>query len=160
MGRLTHYVFRSIWTVEAAMSDVFAVLADVRTYPAWWPEIRSVDDLGGGRYEMTARSFLPYELRFVSEEHVAERRPGVIEARLSGDLVGSARWTVTSAGAGCQLVYDQEVDTRKALLNAMAPVARPFFRLNHSLMMRNGQAGLRRFMAAGAPGQEATGVTG
>lgn len=142
------------------MSDVFAVLADVRTYPAWWPEIRSVDDIGGGRYEMTARSFLPYELRFVSKEHVTERRPGVIEARLSGDLVGTARWTVTAAGTGCQLVYDQEVDTRKALLNAMAPVARPFFRLNHSLMMRHGQTGLRRYMDAGASGRGAAGPTG
>ncbi len=163
MGRLTHYVFRSVWSVEASCADVSAVLADVRTYPAWWPEIRTVKDLGHGRFEMVARSLLPYELRFVSEERGENRQPGVIDARLSGDLEGFARWSVESVGSSCKLVYDQEVDTHKALLSALAPVARPAFRMNHSLMMRNGQAGLRTFMAGymrgaaerGEPGGEA-----
>ncbi len=66
---------------------------------------------------------------------------------MSGDLEGFARWSIDPVGAGCKLVYDQEVDTRKAVLNALAPVARPGFRINHSLMMRHGQAGLRTFMA-------------
>ncbi|MCA1708233.1 MAG: polyketide cyclase, partial [Actinobacteria bacterium] len=65
MGRLTHYVFRSVWTVEATLADLYVVLADVRTYPAWWPEIRTVKELTHGRFEMVARSLLPYELRFV-----------------------------------------------------------------------------------------------
>ena len=156
MGRLTHYVFRSVWSVEAAFADVSAVLADVRTYPAWWPEIREVKDLGHGRFEMVARSLLPYELRFVSEERNADRRPAVIDARLSGDLEGFARWSIEALGGGCRLVYDQEVETRKAVLNTLAPVARPAFRINHSLMMRHGQAGLRTFMAGYAYGATRT----
>ncbi len=147
MRRLTHYVFRSVWTVEATFSDVSDVLADVRTYPAWWPEIRAANELSHGRFEMVARSLLPYELRFVTEERVENRRPGVIDARLSGDLVGFARWSIETVGASCKLVYDQEVDTHKAVLNALAPIARPGFRMNHSLMMRHGEAGLRTFMA-------------
>ena len=94
-----------------------------------------------------ARSLLPYELRFVSGESPGSRRPGVIDARLSGDLEGFARWSVAPAGTMCTLVYDQEVDTHRALLNALAPVAQPAFRVNHALMMRHGQAGLRTFMA-------------
>ena len=147
IGSLTQYVFKSVWWVETAPDTVFSVLADVRTYPSWWQEIRSVDDLGGGRYLMVARSLLPYDLRFVSEERAERRRPDVIEATLSGDLEGFARWTIEPRGAGCRLVYDQEVETHKALLNALAPVARPAFRLNHALMMRHGQAGLRTFLA-------------
>jgi len=147
MARLTHYVFRSVWSVEAALVDVSVVLADVRTYPAWWPEIRAVKDLGQGRFEMIARSLLPYDLCFVSEQRIDKWRPGLIEAGLSGDLEGFARWSIESVGTGCTLVYDQEVDTHKTLLNALAPVARPGFRMNHTLMMRHGQAGLRTFMA-------------
>lgn len=152
MGALTHYVFRSVWSVEASLDDVSSVVADVTTYPAWWPEIRTVTDLGGGRFEMVARSLLPYELRFVSEERPDERRPGILDASLSGDLEGFARWTLEEFGGHCQMVYDQEVDTRKGLLNALAPIARPGFRMNHSLMMRHGQAGLRTFMAGYALG--------
>ncbi len=147
MPNLTHYVFQSIWTVEAPFDDVCSVLADVESYPAWWPEIHRVESLGDGRFEMVARSLLPYELRFVSEERPEKGAPGVIEAALSGDLEGFARWTVTEEPGTSRLVYDQEVETHKKLLDVLAPVARPAFRANHSLMMRHGQAGLRTYMA-------------
>jgi hypothetical protein len=88
---LTHYVFQSIWSVEASFDDVCAVLADVESYPAWWPEIHRVRALGDGRFEMVARSLLPYELRFVSEERLGRSGRGVIDAALSGDLEGFAR---------------------------------------------------------------------
>ncbi len=103
--------------------------------------------LDQSHFEVVARAFLPYELRFVSEGRIENWRRGVIDARLSGDLEGFARWSIESVGGSCKLVYDQEVDANKALLKALAPVARPAFRMNHSLMMRNGQAGLRTFMA-------------
>ncbi|MBA2751445.1 MAG: polyketide cyclase [Actinobacteria bacterium] len=147
MGSLTHYAFKSVWTIEARFDDVCSVLADVRAYPAWWPEIRAVRELDHSRFEVVARALLPYELRFVAEGRIENPRLGVFDAGLSGDLEGFARWSVESLGASCKLVYDQEVDTHKALLNAFAPIARPAFRMNHALMMRNGQAGLRTFMA-------------
>lgn len=147
MAGMTHYVFRSIWLVNAPVDDVFSVLADLWTYPAWWPEIRTVVSVGDGRVEMVARSLLPYELRFVSEDRAVTHQPGVLDARITGDLEGFARWTVKGVGPGCRIVYDQEVDTNRGLLTALAPIARPAFRMNHALMMRHGRSGLRTFMA-------------
>ena len=148
MSNLTHYVFQSIWHIDAPRDDLYAVLADVTSYPAWWPEIRSVAEIGSNRFEMVARSTLPYELRFVSEEDPTKRAPDVIHARLSGDLEGFARWTLVALPTGgCRLIYDQEVETHKRLLDSLAPVARPAFRANHALMMRHGQAGLRIYIA-------------
>ena len=147
MSDLTHYVFRSVWHVEAPVTDVLSVLDDLESYPAWWPEMREVHRIGGRRFEVVARSFLPYELRFVSEADAPQLDAGIIDARLSGDMEGTVRWTVTASAGGAHLVYDQEVRTNKRLLNVMAPVARPGFRANHTLMMRHGQAGLRTFMA-------------
>lgn len=46
MSKLTSYVFRSVWQVDAPFAEVCTVLSDVVSYSAWWPEIRSVDDLG------------------------------------------------------------------------------------------------------------------
>ena len=152
MSALSHYVFRSIWHVNAPLPDLMWVLNDLESYPAWWPEMREVRPLGDNRFEVVARSFLPYDLRFLSEPAPGEPRPGVIDARLSGDLEGTVRWTVDEVADGCRLVYDQEVTTHKRLLNATAPVARPAFRANHGLMMRHGEAGLRTFMAGYARG--------
>lgn len=157
MSTLTHYVFRSVWHVRAPRPDVMAVLDDLQSYPAWWPEIREVRVLGARRFEVVARSFLPYELRFTTDAEVVDLAAGIIAVRLSGDMEGTMRWTVTEEGDGCRLVYDQEVTTHKRLLDALAPVARPGFRVNHALMMRHGQAGLRTFMAGyerGAAGSE------
>lgn len=147
MGRLTHYVFRSVWHVRTPFEDVWEVLSDVTTYADWWPEVRSVTPMGDGRYRMVARSLLPYELRFVSEEDPTDRGRGVIDARLSGDLVGTARFSITEEGEWCRIVYDQEVDTNRTLLNVLAPVARLPFVYNHTLMMRHGEAGLRAYLA-------------
>jgi hypothetical protein len=152
VSNLTHYVFRSVWQVQAPLADLIPVLNDIESYPAWWPEIRAVRPLGDDRFEVVARSFLPYELRFVSEAAADEPTPGVINARLSGDMEGTVRWTVEQLDAGCRLVYDQEVTTHKRLLNVMAPVARPGFKANHAVMMRHGESGLRTFMAGYARG--------
>jgi hypothetical protein len=155
MSALTHYVFQSIWHVQAARPDVMAVLDDLQSYPAWWPEMREVRPLGPRRFEVVARSFLPYELRFVSEADALDLTAGIIEARLSGDMEGTVKWTVTQEGDGCRLVYDQEVTTHKRLLDVLAPVARPGFRFNHGLMMRHGEAGLRTFLAGYERGRRA-----
>jgi len=144
---LTHYVFRSVWHVPAPLAEVMPVLYDLESYPAWWPEIREVHALGPRRAEVVARSFLPYELRFVSEGDEPDLASGIIDARLSGDMEGTVRWTVEEVEGRCRLVYDQEVRTNKRLLNVLAPVARPGFKANHAVMMRHGQAGLRTFMA-------------
>ena len=152
MSRLTHYVFRSVWHVRGGLADLMPVLEDIESYPAWWPEVRHVRPLGGNRFEVVARSFLPYELRFVSEPADSEPRPGVLAARLSGDMEGTVRWTVEEVGDSCRMVYDQEVTTHKRLLNVLAPVARPAFKLNHALMMRHGEAGLRTYLAGYARG--------
>jgi hypothetical protein len=152
VSSLTHYVFRSVWHVQAPAADLTSVLNDLESYPSWWPEIRDVRPLAGRRFEVVARSLLPYELRFVSEAAPGPSRPGIIDARLSGDLEGTVRWTMEEVEDGCRLVYDQEVDTHKRLLNVMAPVARPGFKANHALMMRHGEAGLRTFMAGYARG--------
>lgn len=147
MSDLTHYVFKSVWKVQAPLLDLMDVLYDIETYPDWWPEFREIRPLGGGRFEVVARSFLPYELRFVSEGEISDPASGIIDAKLSGDMEGTVRWTVEEVGDGCRLTYDQEVSTNKRLLNVLAPVARPGFRANHSIMMRHGQAGLRTYMA-------------
>ena len=156
MGDLTRYVFRSVWDLEASFEDVFAVLWDFESYPRWWPEVREVRRLDAGRFETLCRSVLPYDLEFVTELAGGGREAGTIEARLSGDLDGFSRWSLTRGDDhATRAVYDQEVVTHKRLLNALAPLARPAFKANHAIMMRHGRSGLRTYLAGYRRGRAA-----
>ena len=144
---LNRYRFRSTWRVDASPADVYAVLHELADYPVWWPEVRVADQVSDDTFELTCRSLLPYDLVFRTSQEREDPDAGVLEARLTGDLDGFSRWTISSSGSGTVAVFEEEVEATKALLRRLAPVARPAFTGNHWLMMRHGQAGLRTFLA-------------
>jgi uncharacterized protein YndB with AHSA1/START domain len=144
---LHRYRFRSAWELPAPRRRVYRVLADPRTYPVWWPEIREVRQLDEHSGVMRFRSVLPYELAVVAAEARQDPVDGVLEARLDGDLEGLTRWTVTARGPGRTVaVFDEDVIVRKPLMRLLALPARPAFRANHALMMRSGRAGLTHYL--------------
>jgi hypothetical protein len=147
MTSLKRYSFRSVWYVDAASGDVFDVLRDVRTYPAWWPEIKEVWQISDDSIDVRARSLLPYDLRFTMRRTREDRDAGVLEVDMTGDLEGGSRFEITPTSTGSRLVFAEEVTTNKRLLNWLAPIARPAFRVNHTLMMRHGLAGLKTYLA-------------
>jgi len=145
---LHRYRFRSTWELPASRRRVYAVLADPRGYPRWWPEVREVRQLDDQSGLLRFRSALPYELVVVATEARQDPGEGVLEARLDGDLEGFTRWTVTALDPGRTVaVFDEDVIVRKRLMRLLALPARPAFRANHSLMMRHGRAGLARHLA-------------
>jgi hypothetical protein len=144
---LHHYRFRSAWHVDATPADVYAVLVELGDYPAWWPEVRRAELVGDDAYRLTCRSTLPYDLVFITTQARQDPAAGVLEANLAGDLDGFSRWTITAAASGTSAVFEEEVEATKPLLRKLAPIARPAFRANHSLMMRHGQSGLRTYVA-------------
>jgi ribosome-associated toxin RatA of RatAB toxin-antitoxin module len=147
MNNLVSYVFQSRWLVPAPTDECYDVLRDIEAYPQWWPEIKEVHMLDNDTASLRARSFLPYYLDFESSRSRDDREAGVLEARLSGDLDGFSRWTIVPTAEGSMIVFDEEVVTSKRLLNVLAPIARPAFKMNHTFMMRHGEAGLRTFLA-------------
>jgi uncharacterized protein YndB with AHSA1/START domain len=147
-SRLHRYRFTTVWDVPAPRPRVYGVLADPRNYPLWWPEIREVRQLDARTGVMRFRSLLPYELSVVAHEVRQDPRAGVLEARLTGDLEGTTRWTVTSRGdGGTVAVFDEDVEVRRPLMRRLALPGRPAFRVNHSLMMINGRKGLTHYLA-------------
>ncbi|MEV7612939.1 SRPBCC family protein [Streptomyces sp. NPDC089799] len=141
----SHYRFRSVWDLPAPPGRVYAALERPTDYPLWWPQVRRVDPDPDDERAGTAvfRSFLPYELRVTARERIADPDRGVLEVALHGDLEGWVRWTLGPLGAGgTRALFEQEVSVRKPALRRLAVPGRPFFRLNHALMMRAGRRGL------------------
>jgi hypothetical protein len=142
------YEFLNHWSVDAAPDSAYTVLEALDRYPRWWPEVREVRQVSEQAYALRCRSVLPYDLVFVTHEGKRDPVNRVLEARLTGDLEGFSRWTITpAAGGGADLLFEEEVVTSKALLRRLAPIARPAFRANHALMMRHGERGLRTYLA-------------
>jgi hypothetical protein len=151
---LNFYRFRNVWRLGFTPEEVSRALEDIGGYPRWWPEVRAVDRIDDDTVRIVARSFLPYSLTFEATDSRHDDQAGVLEVRLSGDLEGFSRWTLRAEAGGTRATFEEEVITRKTSLRRLAAVARPFFRLNHSLMMRNGWRGLRVYLAGYRAGSE------
>ncbi|MEU9102558.1 SRPBCC family protein [Streptomyces sp. NPDC048361] len=141
-----HYRFRSVWELPAAPSVVYAVLERPEEYPRWWPQIREVTPLDEHTATGRFRSVIPYDLFVTAHETRRDPEAFVLEAALSGDLEGHARWTLVAHRGGTRALYEQAVEVRKPLMRRLALPGRPLFRANHALMMRSGQRGLRRHL--------------
>jgi uncharacterized protein YndB with AHSA1/START domain len=149
---LNSYRFREFWTVAAPPEAAWQLVADPTTYPRWWSEFVEVErrndlDGVGARVAVHVKATLPYHMRFELEATQRDE-PRVAEVRVRGDLNGMMRWTLTPAAEGTWLRFEEEVRTGKRLLDLMAPVAKPLFAWNHGIMMRHGEAGLRRELEA------------
>ncbi|GAA2102916.1 SRPBCC family protein [Streptomyces albiaxialis] len=136
------YRFRSVWELPEAPERVYAVLERAEEYPEWWPQVRSVARVDESSGTARFRSLLPYELEIGARMTRRDPEARVLEIRMSGDLEGFARWTVRARGSGTSALYEQEVVVRKPLMRLLALPGRPFFLINHALMMRGGRRGL------------------
>jgi hypothetical protein len=113
-------------------------------YPSWWGDVFL--EVGGDpgpprpglRTTITARSFLPYKLRFASEV-VAAERPRRIEMTLSGDLEGGGGWSFVEDEGGTNATLDWHPIVQKPFVRNLTPVLRPLFRANHRWTMRRGE---------------------
>ena len=147
---LNFYRFRSVWSVDASPSLAFDVLAELSSYPTWWPEVREAVHVHDECAEVRCRSFLPCDLIFEARHSAKDRQAGLLRAQLVGDLEGYVSWEVIGHSGSSRLLFDQEVIVRKPVLRRIALVSRPFVKANYEVMMRSGQRGLRNYLATRA----------
>jgi len=145
---MARYHFVTDVEVAVAPDQVWGVLADPTTWPAWWRELRRAELLAPGgeggvgrRYRLEFRTALPYTIGFESET-TRMSRPTVWEARIAGDLEGTGLYEVTSLDGRSRVRHTWLVGTTKPWMNALAPVARPAFAWNHGVLMRHFAVGL------------------
>ncbi|MFD5428739.1 SRPBCC family protein [Streptomyces sp. NPDC127084] len=145
--------FESLWRLPAPPARVYAVLERAEDYPRWWPQVREVIPLGGHSTAARFRSLLPCDLVVTARGSRLDPGSGVLEARMAGDLVGWARWTLTPSGdGGTRARYEQEVVVQRPLMRRLALIARPVLRVNHAVMMRAGRRGLTAYLARDGEG--------
>ncbi len=153
---MSRYDFVTVWDLEFELPDVWTLIEQADDWPAWWPgvlesrEIKPGDPNGIGSIRRTTwKSALPYKLTFDSETIRVEKFRE-IEIRAFGELTGRGLWHFEQIqDRRTRVQYDWQVTTDKAWMNLVAPLARPLFRWNHDIIMRRGEAGIRRRLASG-----------
>jgi hypothetical protein len=152
--RVSDYEFVTIWHFDAPIEHVWDEIKHSERWNEWWKGVLRVVELKEGDADglgsirrSTWKSALPYTLEFDSEiiriEHLK-----LIEARAFGELDGGGLWQFfPEENDATRVQYDWKVKTTKPWMNLIAPLARPFFRWNHNVIMGWGEDGLRKRLA-------------
>jgi uncharacterized protein YndB with AHSA1/START domain len=150
-----YYEFVTVWRLEAPLEKVWERIKDSEHWHEWWQGVIRVAELKPGDADglgsirrSTWKSALPYKLEFDLEVTRIEA-PNILEARAFGELEGTGLWTLSAENVGenkniTRVRYDWKVKTTKAWMNYLAPVAKPFFRWNHNIIMGWGGEGLAK----------------
>ena len=147
------HTFLTTWLVETDRQAVWDVLANVESWPDWWPAVESARQLAGGderrvgsSYRVRWRAPVGYAVEFdFTVEHVDA--PRLMAGRASGDLEGRGVWRLFEDRDLTAVTYEWEVATTKAWMNALGPLPRPLFRWNHDRVMAGGGEALKRRLA-------------
>ncbi len=149
---MTQYHFVTTWKYKIPIEKIWPILRDAEHWPSWWKGVRRVETLQQGDADgigmvqrFTWRSLLPYNLVFDTKvTRVVYHQE--IEAEASGELEGKGLWQLCESGSITTLHYAWDVRTTKEWMNTLAPIARPFFNLNHDIVMRWGGEGLAKLL--------------
>lgn len=144
------YRLLTSWLLESSRDDVWEAIWDAPAWPRWWDGVVRASELDPGtpcgvgrraRFEWRGR--IPYRLRFEAVATAVEA-PHFLEGEARGDLEGIGRWRLYEDDGVTAVLYDWQVRTNRAWMNALAPLAAPVFRWNHDEVMRAGGIGLAR----------------
>ncbi len=148
---MSDYEFVTVWRFDAPIESVWETIKRSEHWHEWWKgvlrvvELKTGDENGVGSVRRsTWKSALPYTIEFDSEILRVEPMK-IIEARAFGELDGNGLWTFMAENENLTRVrYDWTVKTTKPWMNYLAPIAKPFFRWNHNVIMNWGGDGLAK----------------
>ena len=153
---MADYEFITIWQFEAPQDKVWDLIFHSEQWPQWWRGVEKVERLrdgdanhAGAIHRYTWKSKLPYRLVF-DMETIRVEPPTTIEGRAIGELQGVGVWKLSTDGDRTMVRYDWKVETTKPWMNLLAPIARPFFKWNHDVVMDWGREGLEKKLITSA----------
>ena len=145
------YEFITVWHFDSPLESVWEEIYASEKWPEWWKgvvgmtELKPGDADGIGSIRRSSwKSALPYTLEFDLEIMRVDHLE-LIEARAFGELQGTGIWRFEAEGENkTRVQYDWRVKTTEPWMNYIAPLAKPFFKWNHDIIMGWGEEGLKK----------------
>ena len=126
--------------VPAPPQVVWSRLAATDEYQSWWPWLREFEAVGletGDEWRCRVRPPLPYTVRFTIVLDEVEA-PSTVAAHIDGDIVGTARVTLSERDGGCEIRLTSTLSPRGRAVRIMADLARPLARRGHDWVLDTG----------------------
>lgn len=152
------YDWDTEWHINAPLAEVYRVMTTPEEQKNWWPAMQvhsftEVPDTAGGgivdyrvqQASSVARFVPPFKIHSVTVDVEPERRTRTV---VSGDLIGVLDILFYSQTPHSTRVrYHWYVRVRNPILNLAGFFAEKMFRASHDHVMRQGEAGLNRYLA-------------
>jgi Polyketide cyclase / dehydrase and lipid transport len=156
-----HVDLVSHWRIAAPVDRVWAELADPRRWPLWWPGISEVRTLRPGsadgtgsvqRVQWATRWRVRIAVEIETREALQSER---LRSRSRGVLQGEGIWLLRAKGSSTELTCVWRIERPDAWMRWLALFVTPLLRWSHRRVMRAGEAGLQRHLAADLAGGQA-----
>src|SRR5690242_9671267 len=147
------------WTIDAPRSEVFRVLSTPEEQRHWWPSmvverVEPLPDNPDGRI-ITYRVLQAPSVRQIAPPFILVSTIADVEhdrrtrAVVTGDLAGVLDTLLYDRpDGGTRIVYHWYTRVTNPVMNALGFLMTPVFRASHDHVMREGEAGLRAYLAA------------
>jgi len=130
--------------------ELWAAMTRVGAYRGWWPWLRQFEAEAlepGTTWSAVVQPPLPYRLRF--DIHLEQvDAPHLVGAKVTGDIVGSARLEIAPTANGSELHLMSDLAPTNAVLRVVAQVAAPVAHFGHDWVL---DTGLRQFRERALP---------
>jgi uncharacterized protein YndB with AHSA1/START domain len=149
-----HFDLVSHWRIAAPVDRAWAALTDVERWPVWWPCVRSAHVLRhAGPDDSGSIHRICWETRIAREvviqvEAVELLPQERIRVRSRGPLDGEGIWLLREERGSTDITCVWRIELAARWMRWIAPLLVPVVRWNHDGVMRAGEAGLARHLAA------------
>ncbi|WP_425864753.1 hypothetical protein [Arthrobacter sp. TWP1-1] len=156
------YDLSSSWTFSNSQQEVWDVIADPNmAWPDWWPGCTLAkplertpvtgptdsDVLLATTATLNFKASLGYTLS-VSYHPTVVDSPREVVFDAGGDLAGNGRVILSTNNDGqTQMDIEWRVRPTSRWMTFLSPIARPAFTYAHAALMRQGETGLRNYLA-------------
>lgn len=138
------------YQLPVSPDELWQVLRQVDDYRSWWPWLRRFDAVAlaaGEVWECLVHPPLPYRVRFaVVLEEV--RAPGVLEASITGNVLGRARIEITDHPLGSEARLVSSLRPSNGVLKMVGRLGGPVARFGHDWVL---DRGAKQFIARALP---------
>lgn len=146
--------FVTVWCVEAPIEAVCEAVSHSLSWPQWWRNVESVEELAPGdahgigsvrRY--TWRGRLPYRVTF--DICVIHAEPlATVAGVASGDVEGQGRWSFATDGCVTTARLEWQIRPTPISMKLLAQAVPSLVKWNHEGVMQRGGVALARRLNA------------